>query len=131
MFVDGELQLGRYQVAIARPKGDDWMVTVPPVNVMATNYRLIMWPQTLKPYPPASIPCTYIYEAREMNMGIRCGLMLRLKTGHAIYMVAPGAHSSSLNDNIRHMVKPPRNTPFATHLPRRDLLRLIQFLEKR
>jgi hypothetical protein len=130
MFVEGEQQLGRYQVAIARQKGDDWVATVPPLYVLATNYRLILWPQTLKPYTPASIPCTFILEAREIDMGQRCGLMLWLKSGHRIYMLVPSTTSSSLSDNIRHMVKPPKNSVFASHLARRDVMRLIKFLGK-
>jgi hypothetical protein len=130
MFVDGEQQLGRYQVSIARQRGDVWVATVPPLYVMATNYRLILWPQTLKPYTPASIPCTYILEVRHVDMAQRSGLMLWLKTGHRIYMLAPSTTGRSLTANIRQMVKPPKNSVFASNLARPDVLRLINFFAK-
>lgn len=130
MFVEGEQQLGRYQVSIARQRGDDWVATVPPLYVMATNYRLILWPQTLKAYTPASIPCTYILEVRYIDMARRGGLMLWLKTGHRIYMFAPSTTGRSLSENIRHMVKPPKNSVFTSTLGRNDVQKLINFFAK-
>jgi hypothetical protein len=131
IFVHGERQLGQYQVQIARQAPSEWTVTIPPLNVIATNFRLILWPQTLKPYPPASIPCTYITEASDVQMGHRRGLMLSLKTGHKIYMIVAASQERKLTDNIRRMVLPPKQVRvFSARIAQRDLSRLINFIEK-
>lgn len=130
LLVEGEYILGQYQVAIARRKLAEWTVTIPPVNVLTTQYRLILWPQTLKPYPPASIPCTYILEASLKEMDHRYGIKLWLKTEHRIYMIVSARQEEQLLADIKQMVRPPRGNPvFSSRLARRHLTRLIKFLE--
>jgi hypothetical protein len=128
MLVDGEQQLGRYQAAVLRRRDGNWTATVPPLNIVATNYRLILWPQTLKPYPPASIPCTFIREAGDVVTDQGRALRLRLETGHRIYLMVGSNNSHSLRGDIRHMVRPPRTTiAFAANVAKNEILRLIGF----
>jgi len=128
MLVEGERQLGRYQAAVLRRRDGGWTATVPPLNIVATNYRLILWPQTLRPYPPASIPCTFIREAGEVVTDQGRALRLRLDTGHRIYLLVGSEHGRTLRGDIRQMVRPPRTTvAFAANVARDEIMRLIAF----
>ena len=130
ILVTGEHILGEYQVTVARKRHGEWSTTVPSLLVSATNYRLILRPQTLKPYPPASIPCTYLVEARPVELGHHKGLLLRLKTRHRMYLVTGFDQEKTLRGNIRSMVRPPRDNPlFTSNVAQHDILRLIRFLE--
>lgn len=128
MLVEGERQLGRYQAAVLRRRDGSWTATVPPLNIVATNYRLILWPQTLKPYPPASIPCTFIREAGDIVTDQGRALRLRLDTGHRIYLMVGSNNGHSLRSDIRQMVRPPRTTvAFAANVAKDEIMRLIGF----
>ncbi len=128
MLVEGEQQFGRYQAAVLRRRDGGWSATVPPLNIVATKYRLILWPQTLRPYPPASIPCTFIREAGEVVTDQGRALRLRLDTGHRIYLLVGAEHGRTLRSDIRQMVRPPRTTvAFAANVARDEIMRLIAF----
>jgi len=128
-LVEGERELGSYQVTVVR-KQDGWLKTSPPLIVLATNYRLIVWPDTLTPYPPASIPCTFIVEALEGYVDDQRALMLHLKTGHLMYLLVDQGRDRRLMRDIQLMVRPPRSSRlYRPALARQEILRLVEFLE--
>lgn len=105
-LVPHERLIGQYQMQIARRTSTGgWTPTIPPLHVVATNYRLLLWPQTRRVYPPASLPCTYIAEARELTMDRWLGLAITLHDGNCIYLMSSDVRR--LIRNIRLMVKPP------------------------
>lgn len=129
LLVESERQLGRYQAAVLRRRETGWTTTVPPLNIVSTTYRLILWPQTLKPYPPASIPCTFIHEAGDVVTEQGTALRLRLNTGHRIYLLVGSNHARLLRGDIRQMRYPPRTSvAFAANVARDEVMRLIAYL---
>lgn len=130
LFVQGEKRLGLYQVQIARPLTDGWAAAVPPLNAMVTNYRLILQPQTRKPYEPASIPSTYIVKVSDVTLGHRNGVLVALKTGHQLNMYIALDQVKKFTKDLRHMLTPPMRGHFATDLAERDIQRLIEFINR-
>lgn len=129
MLVEGERELDQFQVTVVRKK-DGWLLTSPPLHVVATNYRLILWPETLESYPPASIPCTFIIEAREVEIDEQRALLLSLKTGHLIYLLVSSGRDRALMRDIQLMVRPPRSSRlYRPALARQEIARLVAFLE--
>jgi hypothetical protein len=130
-LIRGEHELGSYQLQIARHTSSGWAATVPPLYAIVTNCRLIIWPQTRKPYPPASIPRNYITSVDEVELGHRKGILLAIKTGHCWYMMASSSDVQRLTDNMRQMLTPPlRGRVYTPRLDRGNLARLIEFIER-
>ena len=130
LFIQGEKRLGLYQVQIARPLSTGWAAAVPPLNAMVTNYRLILQPQTRKPYEPASIPSTYITKVSDVNLGHRNGVLVGLKTGHQLNMYIALDQIKKFNKDLRQMITPPVRGHFTTELAERDIQRLIEFVNR-
>ncbi len=130
IFIEGEKRLGLYQVQIARPLSTGWAAAVPPLNAMVTNYRLILQPQTRKPYEPASIPNTYITKVSDVNLGPRNGILVALKTGHQLNMYIALDQIKKFSKDIKQMLTPPVRGHFATDLAENDIQRLIEFINR-
>lgn len=129
LFVEGERQLGRYTVRIARYSSTgDWSPTIPPLDVLVTNRRLFLRPQVRKAYPPASIPKSYIRHIKWVDLGPRPGLVMRLKTEHLIYMFIDKEQGENLIDDISAMRAPVPRFHFDNSVVERDIQRLIDFI---
>ena len=130
IFVEGETKLGQYQVAIVRYTASGWVPTVPPLNAIVTNYRLILHPQTRRPYPPASIPNTYITKVSDVELGQRPAVKIGLKTGHRIYLYTTWSEGENLTETMMTMLTSPIGNTYKLHPAQRDLNRLIRFISK-
>lgn len=131
LLLPGENQLGEYQVAIARYNQSGWTPTVPPLNATVTNFRLILQPQTRRPYNPASIPSTYITRVCDVMLGHRSGVLIDLKTGHQLYLFISWSNGTKLSETLHTMLTSPVGTnDFHHHLRLRDLKRIIQFISR-
>lgn len=124
-LLTGERKLGQYQVEIARRTPNGWVPTVPPLNATVTNYRLILQPQTRRPYTPASIPSTYITQVRDVQLGRRAGVRINLKTGHQLNLFISWSRGGRLTDTITTMLTLPVGDAFKNRPAVRDLKRLI------
>lgn len=130
LFVEGERQLGRYTVRIARyTSTGDWSPTIPPLEVVVTNRRLFLRPQVRKSYPPASIPKTYIRHIKWVDLGPRPGLCMSLKTDHLIYMFIDKDHGEHMIEDISAMRAPTPRFHFDKKIIERDIQRLIDFID--
>jgi hypothetical protein len=131
LFVRGEKTLGNYQLQIARRATSGWTVTMPPLYALVTNYRLILWPQTRRSYPPASIPRSYILGVNNVRLDQRSAVHLRLKTGHELYMIVALSEGGPFTEMMERMLHPPLlGRIFAARLPKQDLHRLIELIER-
>jgi hypothetical protein len=130
LLLPGEHKLGQYQVAIARyTTSTGWSPTVPPLNALVTNYRLILQPQTRRPYTPASIPGPYITKVVEVNLGEHHhGLRIALKTGHQLYFLISWSQGSDMSRNLETMLTSPVGNTLK--IKPRDLNRLIRFISR-
>ncbi len=130
-FLPGEHLLGEYQVAVARYTPSGWSPTVPPLNALVTNFRLILQPQTRRPYDPASIPSTYITKVCEVMFGARAGMMVVLKTGHRLNLFISWSSGVPLAEALHTMLSSPvGSNSFRDHLRQRDVKRLIRFISQ-
>src|SRR5262245_8669588 len=101
LLIQGERQLGAYEVQIARRTESGWSPTMPPLRAIVTTERLILWPQTRRPYPPASLPRNFIVSLAELELGLRHGLMVSLKTGHRLYFYVGMSSGRRMSDAMR------------------------------
>lgn len=130
LLVKGEILRAEYQLQLARHNPDGWAMTIPPLRGAITNYRLILWPQTRRPYPPASIPRQYILRWQPVQMDFRTGTMMKLKSGHVLYIVAPLDTEKQFYAHLTDMIVPPLDGEFySDKVFMRDLRRLIDLVE--
>ncbi len=130
ILVQGETKLGEYQVAIVRYTSSGWVASVPPLYVIITNYRLILHPQTRRPYPPASIPSNYITKVVEVELGQRPAVQIALKTGHQLFLFISWSQGTELTETIKIMLTSPVGNTFKHDPALRDLNRLIAFIQR-
>jgi hypothetical protein len=130
LLVKGERTLGNYQLQIARRTDSGWTVTIPPLHALVSNHRMILWPQTRRPYPPASIPSNYIVSVNTVRLDHRTAVMIRLKTGHEFYIIVATSDGAPLVETIQQMLTPPiRGRIYRPRLPKPDIERLIHMIE--
>ncbi|CAG1770642.1 hypothetical protein BAC2_01191 [uncultured bacterium] len=130
LLVKGERTLGNYQLQIARRADSGWTVTIPPLHALVSNYRLILWPQTRRPYPPASIPSSYIISVNTVQLDHRTAVLIRLKTGHEVYIIVATSDGAPLAETIQRMLTPPiRGRVYRAQLPKIDIERMIHMIE--
>ncbi|MDL1883715.1 hypothetical protein FBR01_08705 [Anaerolineae bacterium CFX8] len=130
-LIPGEYLLGQYQVTIARYTASGWAGTVPPLNAAITNFRLILQPQTRRPYEPASIPSTYVVKVCDVLLDHRPGILISLKTGHRLYLFIWWSQGEKLSDALRTMLTSPIGSDsFHHNLRPGDLERLIRFISR-
>jgi hypothetical protein len=128
-FVEGEKQLGRYTISIARYTGTQWSGTIPPLDVVTTNRRMFLRPQGRKKLEPASIPGNYIKKTLELEMSGQHGMVIGLKTGHMIYILIGVEHRAQLIDDI-HKMKIKAKVHFDPKIVEADIQRLITFINQ-
>ena len=130
VLLKGERIQGTYQLQIARRNATGWGATIPPLHALVTNYRMILWPQTRRPYPPASIPRNYITHVSNVVLDHRNGVRIRLKTGHEVNVIVAYSEGSPLADTIEQMLTPPlRGRGYKARLTKQDLQRLIEMID--
>lgn len=127
-FVPGESQLGQYQLQIARLSSTGWSTTVPPLQAIVTNCRLILKPQTLKPYPPASIPQTYVISLRHRTFDRYPGVQVMLKGGYELNVVVGWSQTDLFVMHLRRMLIPASSIDWVPKLSENTLHRLIDFI---
>ena len=130
LFVRDEGQLGFYQAELARLTDSGWSPTIPPLYVTITNFRLILVPQTRRPYPPASIPSNYITRVWHIGDQHRDGIALSLRTGHELYMFTDWHQGVGLERDLKTMLITPISHRFSHTLAQRDISRIIRFVER-
>lgn len=129
LFIEGENKLGQYQVSVVRYSKTGWVPTVPPLNALVTNYRLILQPQTRRPYDPASIPATYITSVNDVDLDGRPVALVCLKTGHKLYFMTSWNQGEKFSESVKNMMTP-TDTAFKAVLPPPDINRLIAFISR-
>ncbi|MBZ0285840.1 MAG: hypothetical protein K8L97_34250 [Anaerolineae bacterium] len=130
LILPGEHRLGEYQISIIRRIPTGWSPTVPPLDALVTNYRLLLKPQLRRPYPPASIPSSYITNVSEIDLGQKPGVKICLKTGHQIHMLISWSQASRLAEDIKAMLISPVGNIFIDKPIERDIKRLIRFVSQ-
>jgi hypothetical protein len=131
LLIKGERILGNYHLQIARRSDSGWTVTIPPLYALVTNHRLILWPQTRRSYPPASIPRSYIVKVSTVALERRNAVLIQLKTGHEFYVIVGLSEGGPFVDMINKMLTPPLlGRIFAARLPKQDIQRLIELIEQ-
>lgn len=129
LLLQGERPAGTYHLQIARRSVTGWAPTIPPLHAIVTNYRMILWPQTRRPYPPASIPRNYITSVSNVQLDHRTGVRIRLRTGHEVNLIVAFAEGEPLTDTVKKMLVPPlRGRGYTAQLTRDDLHRLISMI---
>lgn len=130
-LVEGEQKLGLYQVQIARLTASGWVATVPPLNALVSNARLILLPQTRKPYPPASLPKTYITGVIPVALSARQGVQVLLKTGYEINMYIAWSQGESFLEATRLMLMPALRARYVKSLPQQRIQHMIEAILQR
>jgi|GEM_PF-1385675 len=128
-LVKGESVVGNYQVRLARHSDEGWCGVGPRLNAIVTNERLLLTPQTMRPYPPASIPRRYVDGVWCVGLGRRDGVRVSLNLGYQLYMLVSWGNGNKFAADLKSMVKPKpvRLTPV---LLSDDLFRLIKYIDK-
>jgi hypothetical protein len=128
-LVKGESVLGDYHVRLARHGDEGWCGVGPRLSAVVTNERLLLMPQTFRPYPPASIPRRYVDGVWNVGLGRRDGVRVSLSLGYQLYMLVSWGHGNKFAGDLKLMVKP-KQTRLAPVLLADDLFRLIHYLDK-
>ena len=127
LLLPGESKLGRYHVAILRRTSSGWVPTTPPLNVLVTNYRLLMHPQTRRQYQPAVIPSHFITQISKAEMGYHKGVKIGLKNGMHLYLTINWSENEGLTETVTQMLTSPLGA-FSPHPPENDVNRMISFI---
>lgn len=130
ILLAGEYKLGTYQVEIVRHTASGWAPTVPPLNALVTNYRLILHPQTRRRYAPASIPSTAITHVSDVMLNRRQGVRIALKEGLRLYVVVSWSQGDELTNTMKVMLTSPLGSAFTSSPDHQDLDRMIQFIKR-
>lgn len=130
LLLPGECKLGRYHVAILRHSSTGWVPTTPPVNILVTNYRLVLHPQTRRKYQPAVIPSTFITQVSKAEMGYHKGVRIGLKNGMWLYLTINWSESQELTEAVKKMLVSPIGNTFIPNPAQAELNRLIEFISR-
>lgn len=123
----GEKQFGEYLVQIARPAGSGWVASIPPITARITNRRMILVPQTRKPYPPASIPSMYILKIDNVMLGQRRAVQIRLKIGFNLNLFVGWGQGEDFAQHLKRMLIPSLHSgQYVPVLTEAEITRLIE-----
>jgi hypothetical protein len=122
----GERQLGEYLVQIARPAGSGWVAGIPPITARITSRRLILVPQTRKPYPPASIPGIHILKVDNIMLGQRRAVQIYLKIGYNLNLFVGWGQGEDFARHLKRLLLPSLRGRYVPSLTEEELLRLIE-----
>jgi hypothetical protein len=130
LLLPGECKLGRYHVAILRRTSSGWVPTTPPVNMLVTNYRMLLHPQTRRQYQAAVIPSTFITQVGKAEMGYHKGVRIGLKNGMWLYLTINWSESQELTEAVKKMLVSPIGNTFIPNPAQNELNRLIEFISR-
>lgn len=130
ILLAGEYKLGQYQVEIVRHTASGWAPTVPPLNALVTNYRLVLHPQTRRRYAPASIPSTAITQVTDVMLNHRQGVRIALKEGLRLYVIVSWSQGDELTSTMKIMLTTPLGNAFTASPAHQDMDRLIEFIKR-
>ncbi|MAS36862.1 MAG: hypothetical protein CL610_22855 [Anaerolineaceae bacterium] len=122
----GEKRFGEYLVQIARPTASGWVASIPPISGTITNRRLILVPQTRRPYPPASIPGVYILKATSITLSQRRAVQIQLKIGYILNLFVGWGQGEDFAAHLNMMMEPPPPQPYNPVLSQESVLRMIE-----
>lgn len=123
----GEKQFGEYLVQIARPAGSGWVASIPPITARITSRRMILVPQTRKPYPPASIPSMYILKIDNVMLGQRRAVQIRLKIGFNLNLFVGWGQGEDFARHLKRMLVPSLHSGhYVPVLTEAEIARLIE-----
>lgn len=122
----GEKRFGEYLVQIARPTASGWVASIPPISGTITNRRLILVPQTRRPYPPASIPGIYIRNVSNITLSQRRAVQIELKIGYVLNLFVGWGQSEDFAAHLTTMMNPPQRQPYVPVLSQQSVLRMIE-----
>ena len=125
-----ERRQGEYLVQIARRAGSGWVASIPTITATVTNRRLILVPQTRKPYPPASIPSIYILHVANVLLGQRRAVQIRLNIGYNLNLFVGWGQSEEFAVHLKAMLLPSLRGHYAPDLPQSDIIRLIEMISR-
>jgi hypothetical protein len=130
-LLEGERQLGQYQVQIARQTSSGWAAAALPLSAVVSNARLILQPITRKPYPIASIPSHYIVKVYLETFGQRSGITVGLKNDYLVNLFVSWGQTDQFHADVKRMVTPSVRLHFIPNLSENDIVRLIETIGRR
>ena len=122
----GEYRAGEYLVQIARRTATGWVASIPPITATITNRRLILVPQTRRPYPPASIPGIYILRVTNITLSQRRAVQIRLSMGHTLNLFVGWGQNEEFATQLKRTQLPTLRGRYVPAIPQSDLIRLIE-----
>ncbi len=122
----GEYRAGEYLVQIARRTATGWVASIPPITATITNRRLILVPQTRRPYPPASIPGIYILRVTNITLSQRRAVQIRLSMGHILNLFVGWGQNEEFATQLKRTQLPTLRGRYVPAIPQSDLIRLIE-----
>lgn len=128
-LLKNERMLGEYQAQIARPTSSGWVGGIPPLRGTITNQRLILVQQTRRPYPPASIPHTYILKVALTTLGRRRAVQIDLRIGYRLNLFVGWGESDEFAQHLNSILIPSIRGRYRPVLSSTDITRLIDQIE--
>lgn len=103
-LLDDEREIGKFQVQIARMTSSGWTAAIPPLYATVTDQRLMLKPQTRRPYPPAIIPARYIRQVTNLVLDPFNAVELTLTDDYRLYLIAGWRHGHDFSSALRRMM---------------------------
>lgn len=130
LLLDEETLIGRYNMEIARWSDHKWSPTMPSLDVLLTDHRLIMQTQSRKRREPAFIPCHTIKKVTTVEDDYhRLIAIIQLKTGHHINLFV-GRGGMPFVRALRRTGLPQSPVKFENDLNLGYLQKIIQHVEQ-
>jgi hypothetical protein len=125
-LLQGELQLGQFQVQIARHTTTGWVAAALPLTAVVSNARLMLQPITRKPYPVASIPGHYMVKVSIDTFGQRSGITIGLRNDYVLNLFVSWGQTNEFYADLKRIMTPSVRMNFIPSLAENDLVRLIE-----
>lgn len=129
LLLEDEELIGHYSAQIVRWRDGEWITTLPTLYVILSDRRMILQPEARKRYEPAIIPRRYFTGVEELTMGIRHGVILRLKTGHQIGMFISGDPKRRILNYLQRCFVPPKPIEPKSQVDLEDIRRIIEYFD--
>jgi hypothetical protein len=99
---------------------------IPPITAKVTNRRLILMPQTRRPYPPASIPGVHMLKVANILLSQRRAVQIQLSMGYNLNLFVGWGQGEEFATHLNRMMNPSLRTGYHPSLSEADLKRLIE-----